>query len=101
MASENLVNGPGAFDSLKMPSPKEKQPPTKALPSSDLDAELDWVVVQIIVGETGGLTALQEVRGWWVGNSYVPVTEDRGRRTRVVTMTDNGEVVDYDSSKYK
>ncbi|MGM7777920.1 hypothetical protein ACSVHC_18140 [Arthrobacter sp. KNU-44] len=94
MSGEVILNG---FGSLAE-GPAERERPTSVLPDPDIDAELDWVVVQIAVSADGGLTALQELRGWWDGNRYVNVPQERRCRTRVVSMGMERLLVEHDSS---
>jgi hypothetical protein len=95
MSGEVILNG---FESLAA-APTEKVRPSSVLPDPKLEAELDWVVVQIVSNADGALITLQELRGWWHGKNYVSVPGERRCRTRVVTQGQEREYVEYDSSK--
>lgn len=94
MAAEVEMNG---FESLAK-EPAEKVRPASVVPDPNTVTGLDWVVVQIAYTPNGMLTALQELRGWWTGKNYFSVPADKRCRTRVVTMGEQGEVVEFDTS---
>lgn len=91
MASEIVQGG---FDHLS------KKPETKirpmGMPDPAVEAELDWVAVQIAPNANGGLAVLEELRGWWVGNDYVHVKEPF--RTRIVSTSKGQVSASFDSS---